>query len=141
MIVSIKQELMTALNSAAVSAAPFEACGLLLGQITDQITVTECIITDNVTLGDKMRSFEIDPAVHLKLQRGMRNKKHDVIGVWHSHPNGEPSLSKVDKKQSVERGWLWLITAVGLSVPETVAFVASSTDCHVFSKVSLDVSF
>tara|TARA_R110002096_G_scaffold301470_3_gene496366 strand:- start:100 stop:525 length:426 start_codon:yes stop_codon:yes gene_type:complete len=140
MIVSIKQDLITILNYAALSAAPLEACGLLLGEITDQVSVADCIITDNVTLGDKTQNFEIDPAVHLKLQRESRVGCRQILGVWHSHPNGMANLSEADKQQSVEQGWLWLITAVGLTVPETVAFIASSTDCHTFSKASLSVS-
>ncbi len=141
MIISLSKQVLNKLEMAAVSALPNEACGLLLGHASNNIEIEDCVITDNVTTGLRTNSFEIDPTVHLRLQRKARAGGPQVIGVWHSHPNGIAELSVTDKEVSCEQGWVWLLTAVSEAGPETGAFLASQEDAQVFSKADLTVIF
>lgn len=137
MIVFLPRELLEKLEAAAIVSAPEEACGLLLGEERDSIIIRDCIVTENVADGDKARHFEIDPIEHLRLQRQSRNGGPQIIGVWHSHPNGVAELSEADKKQSIESGWVWLVTASKNAVTETKAFVASPCDSQIFTAADL----
>ena len=60
---------------------------------------------------DRTRSFEIDPAVLLRTHREARGAGQQVIGHYHSHPNGRAEPSKRDAARAVENGQLWLIIA------------------------------
>ncbi|WP_374763726.1 M67 family metallopeptidase [Yunchengibacter salinarum] len=101
------------LAAKAAGAAPHEACGLVLGRAPGDAPgkVTEIAFSDNVTAGDPATRFEIDPALHLALQRRARAGGPDLIGVWHSHPAGALRLSEQDRARSVMPGWVWLLSA------------------------------
>lgn len=118
------------LEIAAAKAGRVEACALLVGLSgADHITVTDIHFSANVTGEDPERSFEIDPSLHLGLQRAARADKHKIVGVWHSHPGGYARPSEQDRARSIEKGWVWLISGrpeggIGSSTWETKAYRA-----------------
>lgn len=134
--------LVDMLERAAWHASPHEACALLLGSADNStFTVATAVVTENVTVGDPETSFEIDPAIHIQMQKLARAGGPSVIGVWHSHPKGAAEPSDVDKAQSVEPGWVWLITGhTPDSDSVTRAFVASATNSHELQPASMDVT-
>lgn len=91
------------------AAHPLEACGLLVGH-GDRIE--EAIPAPNVA-ADPSRAFEIDPATLLRVHRAAREGGCELLGWYHSHPNGRPDPSPDDAAQAVEEGRLWLIVANG----------------------------
>lgn len=90
---------------AARSAAPHEACGLLLGQAG---AIRAVVATENVA-AQVERNFEIDPVALLRHHREARGRGEAVIGHYHSHPNGNPEPSRTDAARAVENGQIWLI--------------------------------
>jgi proteasome lid subunit RPN8/RPN11 len=97
------------LLEAAASAAPEECCGLLLGRPGH---IETAVPARNVAR-DRTRSFEMDPAVLLRTHREARGAGKQVIGHYHSHPNGVAEPSKRDAARALENGQLWLIIAAG----------------------------
>ena len=95
------------LLEAAAGAAPEECCGLLLGR-PGQI---EAAVPARNVAADRTRSFEIDPALLLRTHRDARGAGQQVIGHYHSHPNGSAEPSKRDAARAVENGQLWVIVA------------------------------
>ena len=59
--------------------------------------------------GDPRREFLIDPSRHFALLRGLRHSGRDVIGCFHSHPDGTPAPSERDRAEAAEHDFLWLI--------------------------------
>jgi proteasome lid subunit RPN8/RPN11 len=109
MIVAIASGVAESLLDAAAAAAPVEACGLLLGQ-PDRIVAA--IAARNVA-ADPERGFEIDPALLLRTHREARGAGLQVIGHYHSHPNGVATPSRRDAAAALDNGQLWLIVAAG----------------------------
>lgn len=97
------------LLEAAANAAPEECCGLLLGRPGH---IETAVPARNVA-HDRARSFEIDPAVLLRTHREARGAGQQVIGHYHSHPNGSAEPSRRDAARALENGQLWLIIAAG----------------------------
>lgn len=97
------------LLSAAATAAPEECCGLLLGHDNN---IETAVPAANVA-ADRTRSFEIDPAVLLRTHREARGVGQQVIGHYHSHPNGSPEPSLRDAARAVENDRIWVIIAGG----------------------------
>ena len=109
MIVRIASGVRETLLAEAVSAGVNECCGLLLGH---DDRVTDVVRAPNVA-ADPARSFEIDPAVLLRTQREARGFGQQVIGHYHSHPNGVAEPSVRDAARAVADGQIWLIVAGG----------------------------
>ncbi|WP_247118747.1 Mov34/MPN/PAD-1 family protein [Kordiimonas marina] len=129
---------LSALEAEAKRAAPHEACALLVGVRTDDaVTVSDIHISPNVTAGNPARMFEVDPGLHLRLQRQARDGGLAVVGVWHSHPGGAARPSAEDRARSEMAGWCWLITGMSGNVMETQAFLAKEDDAHQLEPVPL----
>ncbi|PZN94259.1 MAG: peptidase [Alphaproteobacteria bacterium] len=109
MIVGIASGVTETLLAAAAAAAPHECCGLLLGR---PCHVAAVVPARNVA-ADPARSFEIDPATLLRVHREARGSGQQVVGHYHSHPNGVAEPSKRDAARAVVDGQLWVIIAGG----------------------------
>jgi proteasome lid subunit RPN8/RPN11 len=84
------------------AAYPRECCGLLEGSAK---RITALHPTRN--LASERDRFEIDPAEQFRLMREGRN----IVGCYHSHPNGRAEPSRRDAEHASEPGFLWLICA------------------------------
>ncbi|MEP6869258.1 MAG: M67 family metallopeptidase [Novosphingobium sp.] len=96
----------TVLNEAA-HAHPNEACGLLLGRAG---RIERAVPTANVA-ADPLRHFEIDPAALIAAHRAARAGGAQVMGYFHSHPNGRRDPSETDRANASGDGLVWAIAA------------------------------
>jgi proteasome lid subunit RPN8/RPN11 len=78
------------LEAAAREAAPEECCGILLGRYpaTGLGLVTRVVETENVTAGDRERSYEIAPSEVVAAWRLAGAAGERILGFYHSHPGG-----------------------------------------------------
>ena len=94
---------------AAADAAPQEACGLLLGT---ENQILAAVPTANVA-ADPACHFEIDPAALIAAHRAARGGGPQLIGWFHSHPNGLARPSATDAASAAHDGRVWAIVANG----------------------------
>ena len=95
----------------ARAAFPRECCGLIEGACDDtNIRVTAVHPTRN--LAKENDRFEIDPMEQFTLLRSARAKGGEIVGCYHSHPNGRAEPSARDLENAAEEGFLWLIAAI-----------------------------
>jgi len=95
--------------AAASAAHPREACGLLLGSARHIHTAIEAA---NVH-PEPYHQFEIDPAVLIAAHKAARSGGPQVLGYWHSHPNGLAAPSDTDRAHASGDGRVWAIAADG----------------------------
>ncbi|MFM9937286.1 MAG: Mov34/MPN/PAD-1 family protein [Novosphingobium sp.] len=95
---------------AAADAQPHEACGLLLGQ-ADRIQTARP--TPNIH-PEPTRHFEIDPAALVAAHKAARAGGPEVVGYFHSHPNGLARPSATDAAMASGDGRIWAIAAAGV---------------------------
>lgn len=95
------------------TAAPHEACGLLLGR-ADQVTVA--LAARNVDERPTVR-YAIDPADHFAAVRRARSDGLEILGIYHSHPAGDAAPSASDTAEAVAS---YLYVIVGLAPAPTV---------------------
>ena len=76
------------------------------------MVVTGILPSANVA-ADPARFFEIDPAALLAAHRAARSGGPQVIGHYHSHPNGRAEPSPRDAADAAPDGSIWLIAASG----------------------------
>ena len=95
------------------AAEPEEACGLLFGSFgTEGWTIDAASLAENVASAP-CRRFEVDPVHLIEVQRAARAGGPRPVGVWHSHPDGRPTPSAIDRQGVSDFDWLWLIAAGG----------------------------
>ncbi len=136
--VELSADLLSRLEEEALWAEPHEACALLLGHADENgVNVTDIAFSANVTEGDPETTFEIDPTLYIRRQKEARQGGPQVVGVWHSHPDGKPLPSGTDRARSVEPGWLWIITAVNDGQAESVGYRADAHDPQVMHRAQI----
>lgn len=113
MNLQISSSLRQNLLDAAAAAPALECCGLLLGQRQGDLARVEALVPARNVAADPARSFEIDPATLLATHREARGQGRQVIGHWHSHPNGQTAPSARDAARALDNGQIWMIVAGG----------------------------
>lgn len=126
-MILIPIDLYNRIRSRVESLYPEEACGLLLGKFTKSEEVPasrtgvsptdtgartiELQDTENCWPGDRRKHFEIAPEEMLAAQKSARERDLDIIGVYHSHPDGSPIPSETDR-QLAWNEYFYLIVSV-----------------------------
>ena len=95
----------------ARDAVPRECCGLLEG-VVDEETALITAVHPTRNLAEEPDRFEIDPAEQIRLLRQLRGTGREIIGCYHSHPNGRAEPSPRDREGAFGEGFLWLIAAL-----------------------------
>jgi proteasome lid subunit RPN8/RPN11 len=108
-----------ALIAHAVEAAdrrpPVECCGVLASTRDDPTLVTESHRVENVAADPESR-YELDPATTVRLVDRIEAGGGDVVGFYHSHPEGPAVPSATDRAQATWSGYVYAI----VSPPATV---------------------
>jgi len=93
----------------ARAALPEECCGVLVGTAANgQWKVVAAAAVGNVSGGDRQRRYEADPRGILRADAEARRQGLDVIGFYHSHPEGEGRPSAEDLRLAWE-GYIYVI--------------------------------
>ena len=134
----LSQPLRRQILDEARAALSREGCGLVEG-VRDggEIRVTEIHPVPN--RAEEPDRFELDPAQHIALLRSLRGSGRQIVGCYHSHPNGRAEPSARDRAGAFEDGFLWLIAAVdGAGNCDLRAFLAMQGDFRSLAIVELD---
>ncbi len=87
---------------------PNESCAVLFGAANDeQTTVKEIFLTQNIE--ESPVNFTISNDELLKVYKTAEDKKMQVVGIFHSHPNSEAYPSETDKKFMQSNPVIWVI--------------------------------
>ncbi|HWA03136.1 MAG TPA: M67 family metallopeptidase [Rhizomicrobium sp.] len=95
----------------ARAAFPRECCGLIEG-LREGCVVRAVALHPCANLAAQDDCFEIDPARHVRVLRELRGTGRQIVGCYHSHPNGRCMPSAKDAGQAVDDGFLWLVAAL-----------------------------
>jgi desampylase len=73
---------------------PAECCGLLVGQGGE---VAQAETVRNLCADERWDRFEIDPVDHVRVWEAARAAGREIIGCYHSHPDGFAGPSTIDR--------------------------------------------
>ena len=90
-------------------AHPCECCGILLGE---GAAITAIVPAANVHASPESH-FEIDPQALVDAHRNARSGGPQVLGYYHSHPNGLARPSATDEAMATGQRLIWAIIAAG----------------------------
>jgi proteasome lid subunit RPN8/RPN11 len=95
----------------ARAAFPHECCGLIEG-VYEGGSARALALRPTANFSEHPDSFEIDPTAHLRLMREARAAGREIVGCYHSHPNGLPVPSGRDRERDGMEDFVWLIAAL-----------------------------
>ena len=96
------------LSKQAIEQVPNESCALLFGKTeNDQLVVKDLFLTENTEKSPV--NFTISNEQLIQGYQEAEEKKLEVIGIFHSHPNSEPYPSNTDKKFMKINQVVWVI--------------------------------
>jgi len=90
-------------------ADPQECCGVLLGEAG---RIVSALPARNVHPAPETQ-FEIDPQLLVDVHRAARGGRPQVLGYYHSHPNGLAEPSGTDQANASGDGRVWAIVTKG----------------------------
>ena len=105
--VTMSQIVRDQLLAWAAAVPDAEVCGLLFGE--DGVIISAILAANHAVT--PTTSFEIDPAVLIAAHKAERAGGPQIIGHFHSHPNGLAEPSPTDAQMADADGKLWLIIA------------------------------
>lgn len=98
-MIRIAQALVDQMWQHALRTFPEECCGILLGQQRDRDCEVQRIVeADNIAEGDRRRSYQVSWRALLSTVRAARIGKGEIVGFYHSHPDGSVHASEEDRK-------------------------------------------
>ena len=101
-------EAAAAIRAHEAYSLPDECCGLLAGE-----SGVVRFVYPLTNANPSPSSFTIDPTEHFHSWRHAGSNGWDLIGAYHSHPNGPGRPSKTDLALANEPEWIYLIVAAG----------------------------
>ena len=92
--------------------APNECCGFLIGRARRVLFAASM----RNTAARPRAQVRIDPREHIALRRELRRLSPalEIVGLYHSHPDGPREPSARDRRDAHYREWLYVI-AIGAS--------------------------
>lgn len=101
-----------AIDAAARADYPHEACGLLVGRDTPEVTVVERSEPARNLAVDRLTDrYLLDPDDFYAADHAARRDGLDIVGVWHTHPDHPARPSPTDL-EAAWPGYSYLIVSV-----------------------------
>ncbi len=91
------------LQQHAEGTYPNECCGVLLGRVSGTRNGVELAVACKNVKAECRTRYEIDPRELVKMQREARERGHEIVGFYHSHPDHDAMWSDTDL---VEAHWI-----------------------------------
>lgn len=111
-LVILPRELQAQLVAWSAARAPREACGVLVGSPAGAaIEIAHAFVAENLAVGED--AFTIDPGAIVAAAGAARDLGLEIVGFWHSHPDGAAVPSSRDAQcADLARSWSGLLCAV-----------------------------
>lgn len=88
-MIVIPDGLISQIEQNAQKAYPNECCGFIFGKIENGAKFAEDIqaAVNSFDSSEQFHRFEITPEEMMKAERAARQRKCDIVGFYHSHPD------------------------------------------------------
>jgi proteasome lid subunit RPN8/RPN11 len=93
-----------AITAHALAGYPFEVCGVLLGRNGDRggARVEQVVSVVNREEETPRVRYQIAPEDLIRIQREARQKRLEILGYYHSHPDHPARPSETDRRMAAE---------------------------------------
>lgn len=130
----LSTDLQEKIRAHCVARYPHEACGLLLGQGGK---ITHMVPSPNLS-DQPTKNFDIDPALIIQHQKAGREGSEQIVGHYHSHPDGQAMPSARDQAQNYDRDLIWVIVQVTDGVAQDIKAFATAPQSGQLTAILLN---
>ncbi|MDE3057088.1 MAG: M67 family metallopeptidase [Bacteroidota bacterium] len=111
-MIRIKENLIRQIEKHGEKTYPEECCGIMLGKMNGRIHEIEQIVElENTQEENRRRRFLISPDQYMKAEKIATEKKLELLGFYHSHPDHPAIPSAFDTEHALP--WFaYIITSV-----------------------------
>ncbi|MFD1587715.1 desampylase [Halorientalis brevis] len=96
----------------ARTGSPEEVCGILGGEFgADESHAGASYRTDNAADAPRTE-YAIDPEEQFAVMDDVEDAGRDVVGFYHSHPQGPPRPSQTDRARATWEGYTYVIVSL-----------------------------
>ena len=81
---------------------PHECCGLMVGESYKNKEVTDYRVIPNINKDRAHDRYIMDPKVFNEVDKELRGKKLEILGIYHSHPDHPSRPSEFDRARAEE---------------------------------------
>ncbi len=129
-VLTVRRAALREIRAHAESAYPLECCGVLLGTRSAGIRRAADVVRCANVRDEPARGYEIDPADLFPAVRRARERGQEIVGFYHSHPDGPARGSEADRCEALWFGCSYLVTAVAAGAAgETRSFLLAGDAC------------
>jgi proteasome lid subunit RPN8/RPN11 len=112
-MLKLKEQVYDAIRHHGEETYPHECCGVLLGNSADGVNYVEDAVRAGNTRTDSAHNrYHIAPQELVRIQRQGRERRLDIVGFYHSHPDHPAQWSQTDFAEAHWLGCSYVITAV-----------------------------
>ncbi|MFN2447089.1 MAG: M67 family metallopeptidase [Vicinamibacterales bacterium] len=115
--ITLPSHVSDALVRHARQSAPFECCGLLIG---DESAIVDLYHVQNIA-SEPRRMYTVDPDAYFHAIREARSRGLQVIGAYHSHPGSLAVPSPTDREHAFS-GFLFVIVGLADDPPTVLGW-------------------
>lgn len=131
---AISASAIESMSRQAEKGYPLEICGLLIGTTDgENWQIEEAREVENLNRERAADRFQLDPQGYQRIDRELRGSGHEIIGVYHSHPDCPAKPSPTDLENAWE-GFLYPIISVHNATVANIRYwhldTASNTFCE-----------
>lgn len=107
---------------------PEECCGIMLGSNggNDQ-TVEEIVELENEQGENRRRRFFVTPKQYLQAERTAAEKKLELLGFYHSHPDHPAAPSEFDRDHALPWFTYVIVSVANRKAGDTTAWLLTET--------------
>jgi proteasome lid subunit RPN8/RPN11 len=100
-MIRIEAEPWAAMVSHARATYPNECCGAMLGTTDGENKIVKTAVAlENAFAGAQAARYELRPEDLMAADKAARERRMDLIGIYHSHPDCDAYFSKTDLQNS-----------------------------------------
>jgi proteasome lid subunit RPN8/RPN11 len=101
---TVREEMLRRIHAHGVKTYPYECCGALLGRDRDGLReVIDLVPLENRRKDSPRNRFEVTADDVRLAEQTAREKRLELIGWYHSHPDAPASPSEYDR----DHAWPW----------------------------------
>ncbi len=114
MTLHLTKDASDAIKQHGESGYPHEICGLLLGKDVDGRRSIQTLmpIENSFEANEQYHRYLITPDAMFQAERLAGQKRLDVLGVYHSHPDTEARPSLYDRDHAAWTAWSYMIISI-----------------------------
>ena len=141
-MISLRPAALAGIQAHGSRDYPNECCGFLLGDSARKV-VEEAWPVENTWLESedetKRRRYRIGPADMLAGQKYADEKKLDIVGFYHSHPDHPARPSETDRKLAAYVFWSYMILSVEQGKPALLTSWLLTEDRSKFEEETVEI--